>query len=262
MIVVKMGGSLFGKEEKLLSDVAKLGEPFVLVHGGGGETTKLAERLGIRVEYITSPDGFKSRKTTREMIEVFLMAVGGKINKLLVARLQKLGVNAVGLCGMDGRMLSARRKIQTSVENGKTRMVRDVYTGKIEKADAKVLQSLLNAGFIPVVAPITLSEESEPLNSDGDRVAAMIAAALGAQKVVLLTDVDGFYDNFPNDFVPKMGASEIDGRIKKATGGMKRKLVAAKEALAGGVTEVIIANGMIDAPVTAAMNGGGTHIAK
>jgi [amino group carrier protein]-L-2-aminoadipate 6-kinase len=262
MIVVKIGGSIFGREEKLLADAAKLNEPFILVHGGAAETTKLAEKTGIPVEHITSPDGFKSRRTTREMMDIFLMAVGGKINKTIVARLQKLGVNAVGICGMDGRMLSAKRKILSSVEDGKTRMIRDDYTGKIERADVLLLQTLLKGGFTPVVAPITLSEESEPLNSDGDRAAAMIASALGAQKLVLLTDVDGYFANFPNDFVPKMNSGEIDERMKKATGGMKRKLVAAREALAGGVGEVIIANGMANAPLSAAISGRGTHITK
>ncbi len=262
MIVVKIGGSIFGREEKLLADIASLGQQIILVHGGAAETTKLAEKIGVPVQYITSPDGFKSRHTTREMMDIFLMAVGGKINKTLVARLQKLGVNAVGICGMDGRMLLARRKILTSIEDGKTKMVRDDYTGKIEKANANLLQALLGGGFTPVVAPITLSEESEPLNSDGDRTAAMIAVAVGAQKLVLLTDVDGYFANFPNDFVPNMNAGEIENAMKTATGGMKRKLLAAKEAIAGGVSEVILANGQNDAPLSAALNGAGTHLSK
>ncbi len=262
MIVIKMGGSIFGKEEKLLADAAKLGEPFVLVHGGAAETTNLAERMGVKVEQITSPEGFKSRRTTREMIEIFMMAVAGKINKSLVARLQKLGVNAVGLCGMDGSMLRAKRKILTSLENGKTKMIRDDYTGKIEKVDAKLLQILLREGFAPVVAPITLSEEFEPLNSDGDRSAAMIASAIRAQRLVLLTDVDGYYENFPQGLVARMSASQIEDAIKKATGGMKRKLLAAREALSGGVGEVIIANGTVDSPISSALSGKGTHISK
>jgi len=262
MIVIKMGGSLFGKEEKLLSDLASLREPFVLVHGGGAETTALAQRMGMPVTHIISPDGVRSRRTTREMADVLMMVLSGKINKTLVARLQKLGVDAVGLCGMDGGMLRAKRKILTSVENGKSRIIRDDYTGKIERVDAKLLRATMTEGFTPVVSPMSLSEDFEPLNTDGDRSAAMIAAALGAGKLVLFTDVDGFYENFPQGLVQKMGFGQIDDAMKKAIGGMKHKLVAAKEAIAGGVTEVIIANGMKDAPVTAALNGAGTHISK
>ncbi len=261
MLVIKIGGSVFGKLNAVVSDIASLKEQIVLAHGAA-ETTKVAERLGMKVEYIQSPEGFKSRRTTKEMMDVYLMASGGKMNKTLVARLQKEGVNAVGLCGVDGAMFRAKRKILTHVENGKSRIIRDDYTGKIEKIDAKLLRMLLGNGYVPVVAPITLSEDFEPLNSDGDRIAAMIASTLGAEKLLLFTDVDGFFANFPHDLVPRMTAGEIDERMKKATGGMKRKLVAAKEALAGGVTEVIIANGMKDAPISDALNGSGTHIVR
>ncbi len=128
MIVIKIGGSIFGKEEKILADVAKLGEQVVLVHGAA-ETSNVMKQMGMEVEYITSPEGFKSRRTTREVMDVYLMACGGKMNKWIVARLQKAGVNAVGLSGVDGRTVQARRKILTNIVDGKAKIVRDDYTG-------------------------------------------------------------------------------------------------------------------------------------
>ena len=131
---------------------------------------------------ITSPSGYTSRYTDRKTLEIFLMAVNGKVNSLLTEQLQMLGVNAFGLSGLDGRVLQAMRKdsIQ-SVENGKRKIIRDDYTGKIETVNSDLLRLLLAAGYLPVIAPVAVSGKGEALNVDADRAAAMVASALQAE---------------------------------------------------------------------------------
>ena len=264
MLVMKIGGSMADNATSLASDIASLatsGEKVVLVHGGGPQVSALEKAVGREPTYIYSKEGFKSRHTDEQTMQNFVMAVGGGVNSSLVRSLRKAGVNAVGVSGSSG-IVFAKRKILVSVENGKERMIRDDYSGKITRIDAAPLLALLEKGFVPIVAPIALGEEFEALNVDGDRAAAAIAAKLGAEKLVLFTDVDGYFRNFPNDLVSTATSAEIAEFQKGASAGMKRKLVAVSEALIGGVPEVIICNGTKEKPASSALAGAGTHFTK
>jgi len=264
MLVLKIGGSMADHAEKLASDIASLvasGEKVVLVHGGGPQVTALEKASGREPTYIYSREGFKSRRTDEKTMQNFVMAVGGGVNVSLVLMLRKAGVNAVGVSGSSG-IIHAKRKILVSVENGKERMVRDDYSGKISRIGASPLLALLERGFVPVVAPIAQGGEFEPLNVDGDRAAAAIACSLKAEKLILFTDVEGYFRNFPDDLVGKAKLPEIAEFQKGASAGMKRKLVAVSEALAGGVPEVIICSGTKEKPASTALAGAGTHFTK
>ena len=248
----------------LASDISSLvssGEKVVLVHGGGPQVSALDKALGREPTYIYSKDGFKSRHTDWQTMQNFVMAVGGGVNASLVLQLRKAGVNAMGVSGSSG-IVNAKRKMLISVENGKERMVRDDYSGKITLINAEPLLALLERGIVPVVAPIAQGEEFEPLNVDGDRAAAAIACSLKAQKLILFTDVEGYFRNFPNDLVARAALAEIAGFQASASAGMKRKLVAVSEALTGGVPEVIICSGTNEKPATGALSGAGTHFVK
>ncbi|TLM78937.1 MAG: [LysW]-aminoadipate kinase, partial [Actinobacteria bacterium] len=189
--------------------------------------------------------------------------VNGKVNSLLTEQLQALGVNAFGLCGMDGRLMLATRKdaIQ-SVENGKRKIVRDDYTGKIERVDAALLELLLNAGCLPVIAPVAVSEKGEALNVDADRAAAMVAGALHAATLILLTAAPGLMEKFPDEatLLHNLPQAKLPAALEMAQGRMKKKVLGAEEALRGGVARVIIADGRVEKPVSAALAGGGTWI--
>ena len=263
MLVLKIGGSMADRAAQLAADIAKLSqsEKFVIVHGGGPQVTSLEKSLGREQTYIYSKEGFKSRHTDAQTMQNFVMAVGGGVNSSLVSQLRKAGVNAIGVSGASGIVL-AKRKTLVSYENGKEKMIRDDYSGKINEIDATPLQALLSAGFVPVIAPIAQGEEFEPLNVDGDRAAAAIAGALKAEKLLLFTDVEGFYANFPNDLVASAKQADIAEFQKKASAGMKRKLVAADEALSGGIPEVIMCSGLKEKPVSSALAGGGTHFSR
>lgn len=264
--VVKLGGTEGVDFSSICQDVAGLleqGQRLVLVHGGSAEANALGEALGSPPRFITSPSGYTSRYTDRKTLEIFVTAVNGKVNTLLVEQLQRLGVNALGLSGLDGRLLLATRKdsIQ-SVENGKRRIIRDDYTGKIEQVNAALLLSLLEAGYLPVIAPVAVSPAGEALNVDADRAAAMVAAALGAGTLILLTAVPGLMRAFPDEstVIRTLKQSQLPEALEAAQGRMKKKVLGAEEALKGGVGKVIIADGRIESPLSGALAGKGTVI--
>jgi acetylglutamate/LysW-gamma-L-alpha-aminoadipate kinase len=266
IVVVKLGGTEGVDFSAICRDVCerlRQNQKLVLVHGGSAEANALGEGLGAPPKMITSPSGYTSRYTDRKTLEIFLMAVNGKVNSLLTEQLQMLGVNAFGLCGLDGRLLQATRKdsIQ-SVENGKRKIIRDDYTGKIERVDSNLLHLLLEAGYLPVIAPVAVSEKGEALNVDADRAAAMVASALKADTLILLTAVPGLMKNFPDEstLIRQLPQSQLAAASEAAQGRMKKKVLGAEEALKGGVRRVIIADGRIDEPISAALAGSGTVI--
>lgn len=266
LLVVKIGGTQGIDFSAICQDVAALvsqGRRLVLVHGGSAEASALGEALGCPPRFITSPSGFTSRYTDRPTLEIFAMAVNGKVNTLLVERLQALGVNALGLSGLDGRLLIATRKeaIQ-SLENGKRKIIRDDYTGKIEHVNASLLESLVAAGYTAVIAPLAISPLGEALNVDADRAAAMVAGALGANTLILLTAAPGLLRAFPDEdsLISSLPASRLNEALDLAQGRMKKKVLGAQEALNLGVRRVIIADGRKHQPLSAALAGQGTHI--
>ncbi|HKR00366.1 MAG TPA: [LysW]-aminoadipate kinase [Pyrinomonadaceae bacterium] len=265
MYVVKMGGASGIDFEKLCEDVASLWRDrvrLVLVHGGSNETNQLAERLNTPQRFVTSVSGHTSRVTDRETLHIFSMATAA-INRRLVERLQSLGVNAFGLSGLDGRLIEARRKEAIRViENGRQRVIRDDWTGTPERVNAGLLLSLLDSGYLPVVAPLGISPAGEMLNVDGDRAAAAIARSLRAEVLLLLTNVPGLLRNYPDEdtLVRSVRRDELESASTLAEGRMRKKIMGAAEALAGGVARVVIADGRRTAPLSTALSGEGTVI--
>lgn len=267
MIVIKAGGGQGINAESVCADVAELvqqGEQVVLVHGGSHDTNVIAEKLGHPPRFVTSPSGHSSRYTDRETLEIFTMVAAGKINKLLVERLQKLGINAVGLSGVDGRLLEGKRKPALRiVENGKHKVLRGEYSGIIEKVNAELLQTLLGAGYVPVIAPLAISYAGEALNVDGDRVAAAIASALKAETVVILSNVPGLLRDLSDEstLISQIPAVHTHSYLERyAQGRMKKKLLGATEAVNNGVGQVILADGRVSQPLQQALAGQGTVI--
>ncbi|MBI5292850.1 MAG: [LysW]-aminoadipate kinase [Chloroflexi bacterium] len=266
MIVVKIGGTNGVNVDAVMTDIAACvtaGQKMIVVHGGSGETNAISEQLGHPPRFVTSPSGYTSRYTDRATLEIFAMVTSGKINTLLVEKLQKLGVNAFGLSGVDGRLMVARRKEAIRiVENGKQRMLRDDFTGKIETVNGPLLALLVDAGYTPVIAPLAISPEGEALNVDADRAAAMVAGAAGAGQLIILSNVPGLLRQFPDEstLIAHIDKAKVEQSLEFAEGRMRKKVLGASEALALGVGKVVFADGRVERPVANALAGQGTVI--
>jgi acetylglutamate/LysW-gamma-L-alpha-aminoadipate kinase len=282
MIVVKIGGARAVDPAGALADVAALvegedpsgeGEEIVVVHGGSTKVDETLERLGIEPEYVETPAGVVGRFTDAETMEVFEMVMPGLLNTEMVAALQSEGVDAVGLSGVDGKLLAGPRKSAVRVvEDGKRKIRRGDHSGSLKAVDAGLLETLLADGRTPVVSPPMAGEEDPgdggdeaevvPVNTDADRSAAAIAAALDAT-LVLLTDVPGIMAD-PEDrdtLIREVDSPAAFDRLETAAEGfMGRKVMAAEEALSGGSPEVVVADATIERPVATALEGDGTHI--
>lgn len=267
-LVVKVGGAAGVDTETVCADVACLvssGYEVVLVHGTSAAADTLAARAGVEVRQLHSPSGHVSRYTDPEMLEIYVAAAAGQVNKRLVSVLQRMGCNAVGLSGADGRLLMARRKSAVrTIENGRQRVVRDDYSGQLEGANSGLMRLLLTAGYVPVVAPLALGAEGELLNVDGDRAAALLASSLGASMLIILSNVPGLLARHPdpNSLVRFVATSDLAMAEAKAGGRMKKKMLAAREALAAGVPRVVLSDSRLLNPVRAALAGEGTVIAE
>lgn len=266
--IIKVGGSAGIDYDLVCDDIATLVKDrhkLVLIHGGSDETNKVSTQLGKPPRILTSPQGFTSRYTDAETLDIFAMVYAGKMNTRIVERLQKRGVNAVGLSGLDGRLLEGPRKASVrAVIDGKQVLVRDDFTGKVERVNAQLLRLLLDNGYTPIVSPPACSTDGEAINVDGDRAAAMIAAALGATQLVILSNVPGLLRAFPDEstLIPHIHYNELEQALSFAEGRMKKKVLGASEAINAGVSQVIFADARIERPIFQAMNGRGTTIAR
>lgn len=257
MITIKIGGSVVDNlHPSTILDLKKVveSEGVVLVHGGGKEVTKVCQQLGKEPKFVTSPSGIKSRYTDKETAEIFTMVMAGRINKTIVQMLQKNGINAIGLSGVDAKVIQAERKKKLLIvnEKGRKQVIDGGYTGKIKEINSSLIKSLLDQGLTPVISPIAISEESEFLNVDGDRAAAYVAGKVGTDKVLFITNVDGLL--MDEKLVPKLtlaGAKEIRPKIGP---GMEKKILASTEALDMGVKEALIANGQRENPISSAIS--------
>ena len=239
--VIKAGGSAGVDRDAvadLVADVAR-GDEIVLVHGASAETDRLASALDHPQETIVSPSGHQSRRTDRRTLEIFAMAALGVESFLYVEKLQQRGIDAVALSGISGRLLVAKKKDVRAVKDGKTLLLRDDYTGKVEAVNLPLLTQFIGPGRVPVIAPLALSTENEALNVDGDRVAAAIAVAIDADALIILTSVPGLLRD-PSDPKTLVAETTLDEAEELAQGRMKVKVLAAREALEGGVDEVVI----------------------
>jgi acetylglutamate kinase len=222
IIVVKIGGSTLGNHDTTLEDLVELqkqGESLVVVHGGAKVTSEWLARLGIPTSFVNG-----LRVTDAETLKVVTAALGGLVNKELVVAIQALGGKAVSLSGCDGKLLWASIK---SPQLG--------YVGEIVAVDPTPLKLLLDASYMPVVAPVSLGSvegRTMLLNVNGDTAAGEIAAALAADKLIFLTDVDGIRDG-SGKMIPRLNSAEAKDMLSSGTasGGMIPKIEASLRAL-------------------------------
>ncbi len=256
--VVKIGGSVLdnGVPEPLINDFSIFGHDAVcIVHGGGKTVTRISEKMGIQPRFIVSASGIRSRFTDEETIEVYKMVMTGKINSDIVLALNRRHIAAFGFSGIDGPTIYGQRKKKLVVLDGRDRKmaIDGGLTGKVTRVDTSIISMLLDRKILPVISPIAVSEALEPLNIDADRAASSIASAIGADKLIMITDVDGVIQD--GNVVRNARLKDIEEIRGEVGNGMDKKLIFVKEALNLGVREVIIANGLIENPLQNALNG-------
>ncbi|MGZ3583802.1 MAG: [LysW]-aminoadipate kinase [Ktedonobacterales bacterium] len=269
LYVIKLGGSPGTSQAAAIADIADLvrrGEQVVLLHGCSFAADQLARELGEPVRYVTSITGVRSRYTDARMLRIFTMAAA-QVNADLVLALQREGIRALGLSGVDGGVLRGIRKdVLRVVEDGRQRVLRDDYTGRLESVNVSLLRLLLDHDYVPVIAPLALGLSGATLdavNVDGDRAAALVAASLGAPTLIILSNVPGLLADADDEgsLISQLALEELAEREALVAGGMRRKLIGAREALVGGVRRVLLADGRAEHPVRAALAGRGTVIA-
>jgi acetylglutamate/LysW-gamma-L-alpha-aminoadipate kinase len=267
VIVVKVGGGASVDLDAVCADVAALARDracVALVHGGSHATNLVAEQLGHPPQFVTSPSGYVSRRTDRRALEIFEMVYCGRINKGIVERLARFGASPIGLAGLDGRIWEGPRKRSIRVvENGRVRVLHDDYTGIVERVNTSLLETLIHSGYLPVLTPPAISYDGEAINVDGDRASAATAAALGAETLVILSDVPGLLRDVSDEstLIPRVDRGEIAAVLEHASGRMRTKLLGAREAIEGGVARVVLADARVAEPVRRALEGRGTVIA-
>ena len=241
IIVVKYGGSAMSNEElqkNVIKDVTLLklvGFKPIIVHGGGKEISRWVGKVGKEAEFVNG-----LRVTDEETMEIAEMVLS-KVNKRLVTMVQELGVKAVGVSGKDGGLLHVDKKYADGKDIG--------FVGDIKHVDPKILYDLLERDFLPIVAPIGLDDNFDTYNINADDAACAIAKAVGADKLVFLTDIEGLYKdiNDKNSFISRITASEADDLISEGFigGGMLPKLNNCTSAIKNGVNRVHILDGRI-----------------
>ncbi|EOS77007.1 acetylglutamate kinase [Lachnospiraceae bacterium 10-1] len=241
IIVVKYGGSAMSNEElqkNVIKDVTLLklvGFKPIIVHGGGKEISRWVGKVGKEARFVNG-----LRVTDDETMEIAEMVLG-KVNKSLVSMVQELGVSAVGVSGKDGGLLNVEKKYADGQDIG--------YVGNIKEVNPKILYDLLEKDFLPIVAPIGLDDGFQTYNINADDAACAIAKAVGADKLVFLTDIEGLYRDIEDksSFISRITASDADALIGDGIigGGMLPKLNNCTSAIKNGVNRVHILDGRI-----------------
>ncbi|MEW6713969.1 MAG: acetylglutamate kinase [Nitrospirota bacterium] len=247
--VIKYGGAAMVEEslkDAFAQDIVLLsfiGIRPVIVHGGGPKINKIMEQMGKKPTFIHG-----QRVTDKETIDIVEMVLGGLINKEIVSLINSHGGRAIGLSGKDGNLIKAKKKIirKVSAETGVSEIIDLGLVGEVEKVNPGIIISIDKDGFIPVIAPISSGRKNETLNINADYVAGMIANELKAEKLILLTDVEGIKDK-KNKLLSALDGKKIKSLVSNKTisGGMIPKVQACQNALKGGVRKTHIIDGRV-----------------
>jgi acetylglutamate/LysW-gamma-L-alpha-aminoadipate kinase len=262
MMLIKIGGGEQINLAAVITDLATLPQPFIIVHGANALRDQLAQRLGMEKTILTSVSGYTSVFSDQDALDVIMMSYSGLRNKQIVELCQRNGINAVGLSGLDGRLVQGERNKGIRVrENGKTLIKHDL-SGKPRSINTQLLTLLLENGYCPVLTIPIVDENGFAINSENDDIIARIATALEINTVIQLIEAPGFLDDADDEssLVSSMSVAELQRREASVEGRIKRKLLALTRLCQDGKTRVIITDGRGEQPIIKALDGAGTHI--
>ena len=263
MLLIKIGGGKDLNLNGIAADLGTLKEKCIIVHGANAFRDELAKKLGIEKRVVTSLSGYDSVFSDENTIDLAMMAYAGLKNKRIVELLQQNGINAVGLSGLDGKVLQGKRNSGIKVrENGKTLLLRD-FSGKPKAINKQLLELLLDNGYTPVLSVPLIDENNFAINSENDDIIALLQTEMKADKVISLIEAPGFLmdKDDPSSLVTKMSKAELEEMEQKVEGRMKRKILAMRKLFGeGGETTVILSDGRTEHPIIDALEGKGTTI--
>jgi acetylglutamate kinase len=249
-VVIKYGGNAMVNDtlrSKFAQDVILLryiGIKPVVIHGGGPQIGQTLAKMGIESRFVRG-----HRITDEETMDIVEMVLGGKVNKDIVALIQKHGGRAVGLTGKDGGLFQVKKLLieDDSLEEGPPEIIDPGRVGKVVSVDPEIIQRMDDGNFIPVIAPVGVDGEGNTYNVNADSVAGALAGALLAEKLILMTDVPGIQDEGGN-LIPSLDQEVLNDMVKTGIihGGMIPKVEAARTALESGVAKVHVIDGRID----------------
>ncbi len=260
MIILKIGGGTVINLRGIAQDVAQLSEDVIVVHGANAFRDELARRLGVATNRVTSVSGYESVLSDAQAIELQFMAYAGLRNKQVVQAFQEAGVNAIGLSGLDGRVVQGRRNQGIRVqEDGRVRIVRD-FSGKPQAVNRPLLRALLDLGCTPVLTVPIADENGVAINSENDDIVTVLQRELNADTVVQLIEAPGLLLD-PADrysLIPTLSLQDLADWESSAEGRIRRKLLALRRLVEAGTARVIVADGRVEHPVADALAGRGT----
>jgi len=262
VIIVKIGGGEALNLAGIVADLVSIDQPVIIVHGANVLRDQVAARMGFDKQVITSASGYQSVFSDASALDAIMMAYSGLRNKRLVELCQQQGINAVGLSGIDGRLVQGQRNRGIRVvENGKKMLKRD-FSGKPRSINSDLLNLLLSNGYTPVLTIPICDEDGFAINSENDDIVCEMQKALNAETVIQLIEAPGFMAdiNDIDSLESKLSRDELALREQQVEGRMKRKMHALNKLARGSVREIIIADGRVEHPVRDALNNGGTWI--
>jgi [amino group carrier protein]-L-2-aminoadipate 6-kinase len=266
LMVIKIGGARDIQLTPICEDIAAMsaqGHQIVLVHGGSARANQLANEQGHPPQYLRSPSNFVSRYTDATMRDIFVEAVTS-YNADICEELQRFGVETVSLNTPETCVLLGDRKNAIrAVIDGRTRVIRDDYSGSLTEVVQDRIREILAEGKVPVIPPLAYSETDGYLNVNGDRAAAAVSSALSAEMLLMLSNVDGLYRDCEDQssLVRTVSRGQLDTAMTWADGQMKHKVLSVREALENGVARAAIIDGRCPQPLQVALDGGGTWFA-
>ena len=262
MMIIKIGGGSEINIKGIIADLADQEEQFIIVHGANALRDDLAAKLNIQKNVITSVRGYSSVLSDENVIDLQMMAYAGLRNKRIVELCQQYGINAVGLSGLDGKMIQGQRNQGIRVKEGsRIKLIRD-FSGKPQSINTNLLNLLLSNDYTPILCVPIIDENNFAINSENDDIVRVLQEAIKANTIIQFIEAPGFLNN-PNDptsVVPKITRTELLQREEQVEGRMKRKMLALRQLFEGGATKVIITDGRTEHPLKDAIAGKGTVI--
>lgn len=262
MIIVKIGGGKDINVKGVVQDLAELKDQFLIVHGANAIRDEIAKKMGHPTRVVTSVSGYSSVLSDEAAIDAIMMGYSGIQNKRIVELCQQHGINAIGLSGIDGKLIQGARNKGIRAKQGEKLVLMRDFSGKPKTVNRELLELLIDHGYVPVICIPIIDENNVAINSENDDIVNLLQESLHAQTIIQLIEAPGYMADLKdeNSLIPIIAKAELEARQAEVTGRMKRKMLALTKLMESGARRVIISDGRVNRPIKDALSGRGTTI--